>query len=135
MGYRECSKLRLLVVYDILRRGEWVNSAAILRELAMKWDIEADRKTIYADMDAIDRIVPVERRGGKTGGFRIQQKEGETMAEKPIKIDEREKHGCWVHGKGRTYKSKNSVRFSTDGITPESLNGPVIIVQKGKDKK
>jgi hypothetical protein len=48
-------------------------------------------------------------------------------------IDEREKKGCWVHGKTR-FKSKNTVRFSTDNLTPESLNGPVIIVQEGRKK-
>lgn len=53
---------------------------------------------------------------------------------KPIEIDEREKKGCWVHGKGRSYKTRNAVRFSTDHITPESLNGPVIIVQEGRKK-
>ena len=53
---------------------------------------------------------------------------------KPIEIDEREKKGCWVHGKGRSYKTRNAVRFSTDHITPESLNGPVIIVQEGRTK-
>lgn len=52
---------------------------------------------------------------------------------KVFEIDEREKKGCWVHGKNR-FKSKNTVRFSTDNLTPESLNGPVIIVQEGRKK-
>ena len=51
-----------------------------------------------------------------------------------LEIDEREKKGCWVHGKGSTFKSRKSVRFSTDKVTPESLNGPVIIVQEGRKK-
>ena len=51
-----------------------------------------------------------------------------------LEIDEREKKGCWVHGKSKTYKSRNTVRFSTDNLTPESLNGPVIIVQEGRKK-
>ena len=30
--------------------------------------------------------------------------------------------------------TRPSVRFSTDGCDPKSLNGPVIIVQKGRKK-
>lgn len=36
-------------------------------------------------------------------------------------------------GRGRVVE-RPLVRFSTDGIKPEDLNGPVIIVQQGKKK-
>lgn len=48
---------------------------------------------------------------------------------------ERQKSGRWVQGVEYSpyRRSKRNVRFSTDHIPAESLNGPVIVVQKGKN--
>jgi len=49
-------------------------------------------------------------------------------------------HGCVEDDYSETSGNRNYegrrplVRFATDGINPNDLNGPVIIVQKGRKK-
>jgi predicted DNA-binding transcriptional regulator YafY len=71
MPKRETDKIRLLAVERIVARGKKVTSAQILRELEVRYDILADRKTIYADLQAIDRFMPLEVTSGPRGGFKM----------------------------------------------------------------
>lgn len=70
MPKRETDKIRLLAVERIIPRGQRVTSAQIMDELERKYDIQVDRKTIYADIQAIDRFMPVEAIVGPHGGFK-----------------------------------------------------------------
>lgn len=72
----ENDKIRLLAVACILNRGRKVTATQILHELDLRYDIKADRKTIYSDVQAIDRFMPIEATPGRFGGYkRIDWKE------------------------------------------------------------
>ena len=71
MAKHENDKIRVLAVERIIARGRKVTSAQILRELELKYDIKADRKTIYSDIQAIDRFMPSEVSCGANGGFKV----------------------------------------------------------------
>ena len=71
MGRHESDKIRVLAVEHIIARGGRVTSTQILRELEVRYDIKADKKTIYSDIQAIDRFMPVEVTRGCHGGFKI----------------------------------------------------------------
>lgn len=67
----ENSKIRLLAVNMFLSTGERLTSSKIQEKLLCRFGITADRKTIYDDIYAINRIIPIESLPGKNGGFRI----------------------------------------------------------------
>lgn len=67
----ENTKIRLLAVERMILRGKRITCPQIIRELDLKYDIQADRKTIYSDISAINRFVPIESIGGKYGGFQM----------------------------------------------------------------
>lgn len=69
MGRTDSMKLRLLAVERMILRGKRITCKQILRELDLKYDIQADRKTIASDIRAIDRFIPIENQGGKGGGY------------------------------------------------------------------
>ena len=62
-------KIRLVAITLMILRGKKINSTNILHELDLKYDIQADRKTIYSDIAAIDRLIPIESTTGKGGGY------------------------------------------------------------------
>ena len=70
MAKRETDKIRLLAVERIIARGERVSTTQILRELEVRYDILADRKTIYTDLQAIDRFMPLDVTAGAHGGYK-----------------------------------------------------------------
>lgn len=70
-GKTEHTKIRLLAVERIILRGERITTQQILRELDLKYDIQADRKTVASDIRAIDRFVPIDSKGGHHGGYQI----------------------------------------------------------------
>ena len=70
-GKTDSIKIRILAIERMILRGERITSTQILNELDLKYDIQVDRKTIYSDMCAIDRFVPIESKGGKYGGFKM----------------------------------------------------------------
>lgn len=70
-GKTDSTKIRLLAVERMILRGERITTQQILRELDLKYDIQADRKTIYSDIIAINRFVPIESIGGQHGGFQM----------------------------------------------------------------
>ena len=69
---RNCdTKIRVIAVYRIIMRGKPVTAKEIARELEDKFGITCDRKTIYSDIVAIDRFVPVRVASGKGGGYSL----------------------------------------------------------------
>lgn len=71
------TKIRVIAVYRIIMRGKPVTAKEIARELEDKFGITCDRKTIYSDIVAIDRFVPVLVSSGKGGGYRLWDVLGE----------------------------------------------------------
>lgn len=71
MAKHEDAKIRLLAVENILRRGDRVTASQILRELDLRFGIQANRKTIYSDVYAINRFLPVDAIPGRGGGYQI----------------------------------------------------------------
>ena len=65
----EQSKFRVLAIAKMLSEGRRLTSSEILRRLEAQYDIVADRKTIYSDVYAIDRIMPIDVLPGKNGGY------------------------------------------------------------------
>ena len=66
---REDSKARLVAVTLMILRGKKMTAGDIMRELDLRHDIQVDRKTIYSDIAAIDKLIPVEVTSGKHGGY------------------------------------------------------------------
>ena len=69
MSKSDTSKIRVLAVYNMILRGRRITARQILRELDLYFDIQADRKTIYNDLWAIDRFCPIDIKTGRDGGF------------------------------------------------------------------
>lgn len=69
--------------------------------------------------------------GKRTAWLRSPQ--GRLAGSGVIEDDYSENSGCkpWVK---KNFSKDVGVRFVNDKVPPESLNGPVIIVQKGKKK-
>lgn len=67
---KEQCKIRVLAVAKMLNGGQLMTSNDILRRLELQYDIKAERKTIYDDIVAINRFVPIEVTGGRGGGYR-----------------------------------------------------------------
>ena len=71
------TKLRVLAVYMIIMRNQKVTTRRILAELERKYGITVDRKTIYTDISALDRLVPIKIEAGRNGGYSIHDVYGE----------------------------------------------------------
>ena len=71
MVKKDDMKIRLLAIERILKVGQFITCAEIIDALECRYGITADRKTIYKDIQAISRIVPVERLSGKNGGYKL----------------------------------------------------------------
>lgn len=69
MAKHDHDKIRLLAVAKILNEGRRVKVGDILRRLELQYDIQADRKTIYSDVYAINRFIPIDAIPGKNGGY------------------------------------------------------------------
>ena len=68
MAKRDDSKIRLIAVYRMMENGEKLTSTQIINRLKSQFDIEADRRTIYSDLMAIDRFTPLLVESGCNGG-------------------------------------------------------------------
>lgn len=66
---RDDAKVRLLLIERMLRYDQVISATSILKKLKL-YGILADRKTVYDDIYAINRVMPVEVISGKNGGFR-----------------------------------------------------------------
>ena len=71
MAKREDSKIRLLAVERMLRTDRYISATEIAERLEKRYDIRVDRKAIYSDLYAIDRIIPLEFKTGRNSGARI----------------------------------------------------------------
>ena len=69
MSKADTNKLRVLAVYNMILRGRRITAGLIQRELDLRYDIQADRKTIYNDIWAIDQITPIDIKTGPKGGY------------------------------------------------------------------
>lgn len=83
-------KLKLLRLYDILMRqsdeDHPIPVPELIRELE-RWDIRAERKSIYDDLDALTELgVDVQSRKGRTPGWFIGQRDFE-LAELKLLVD------------------------------------------------
>ena len=63
------SKIRVLAIERIMSDGCMHNEKEIRRILQLQYGIYADRKTIYSDICAIDRFMPIRSKTGANGGF------------------------------------------------------------------
>lgn len=66
---KEWSKVRCLAISRILNYKQPLSAKNIIKKLQRQYGISAERKTIYNDIAAINRIVPVEVVYGSKGGF------------------------------------------------------------------
>ena len=64
------TKTRVLAVAKMLNEGRRITSKDIIRRLDLQYDIQVDRKTIYSDILAIDRFIPIDTRPGRCGGYK-----------------------------------------------------------------
>jgi predicted DNA-binding transcriptional regulator YafY len=71
MPRTDTSKIRLLAVEQMVRRGKQITVSQIQQELELKYGIKAENKTIRSDLQAIDRFVPLEIKQGYGGGYRM----------------------------------------------------------------
>lgn len=74
---RENGKVRIILVYRMLQMGKRMTSAQIIEELQRRHGILVDRKTIYNDIAAIDRVTPIKVRSGRGGGYSLWDVVGE----------------------------------------------------------
>ena len=65
------TKIRVIAVYRIIARGKPTTAKEIACELEDKFGITCDRKTIYSDIAAIDRFIPVKVVPGRNGGYSL----------------------------------------------------------------
>ena len=75
---KEQGKIRVLAIERILNDGQKQTEKDILRILYLRYGIYADRKTIYEDICAIDRFMPIRHIHGRKGGFIKHNVLGET---------------------------------------------------------
>lgn len=59
MANKDTNKVRLIVEFLMLQNNETVTTQEMIDRLDRRWEIDVDRKTIYADIAEIDRVVPV----------------------------------------------------------------------------
>lgn len=70
-NYDRDTKVRIIAVYRAIMRGRPITAGEIKRELQDKFGISCDRKTIYSDIAAIDRFVPIRVTTGRGGGYSL----------------------------------------------------------------
>ena len=69
---KESTKIRIIAIYRMLEnRKTFISASQILQKLQDQYGISADRKTIYSDIAAIDRFIPIEIRTARGGGYRL----------------------------------------------------------------
>ena len=67
---REQSKIRVLAIERMLNEGRKVTAREIQQRLDRQHDIQVSCLTIYRDICAIDRFMPIEVTHGYGGGFK-----------------------------------------------------------------
>lgn len=59
MANKDTNKERLIVEFLMLQNNTTITTREMIDRLSLRYDIDVDRRTIYADMAAIGRVVPV----------------------------------------------------------------------------
>lgn len=63
------TKIRILAIERMLNSGRKLKCEEIQQVLEQKYEIYADRKTIFSDIAAINMFTPIESTRGNGGGF------------------------------------------------------------------
>ena len=69
------ARIRILAIERMLRTDRYIRAPEIIRRLDLQHNIQCNRKTVYNDLYAIDRFIPLEIKPGNKGGFRILKKD------------------------------------------------------------
>lgn len=67
---KDDSKIKTIAIYRMLESGRKMSAKEIMDTLEKHYGIVADRKTIYSDVQAVDKFFPIEYTSGRNGGFR-----------------------------------------------------------------
>lgn len=63
------ARIRVLAIERMLASGRKMRAKEIQQELERKYEIRADRRTIYDDIYVLNQFVPIESTRGPGGGF------------------------------------------------------------------
>lgn len=66
---KESGKIRVITIYRELLNKKKVTTRQIISLLERRYGVTYDRKTIYDDIAAINRVVPIRTIHGKNGGY------------------------------------------------------------------
>ena len=66
---KESGKIRVITIYRELLNKKKVSTRQIISLLERRYGVTYDRKTIYDDISAINRVVPIRTIKGKHGGY------------------------------------------------------------------
>ena len=69
MAKTTTTKIRILAIERILASGRKLKREEIQQELEQKYEIRADKKTIYDDIAILNLFVPIESTTGPGGGY------------------------------------------------------------------
>ena len=67
---KEQCKIRVLAIERMLDEGRKITAKEIQRRLCLQYDIQVSLKTIYDDISAIDRFIPMEVTTGFGGCYK-----------------------------------------------------------------
>lgn len=70
-GDKSQTKIRVLAVAKMLKEGRRITATEIVQRLDKEYDITTDRKTVYADIRAIDMFMPIDMVTGRNGGYKV----------------------------------------------------------------
>lgn len=66
---KETTKIRIIAIYRMVCNSKKITASEIMRRLEDYYGVTVDRKTIYSDMAAINRFIPLEIIEGRNGGY------------------------------------------------------------------
>jgi len=66
---KESGKIRVITIYRELMNKKKLTTKQIIRLLERRYGVTYDRKTIYDDIAAINRVVPIKTIRGRYGGY------------------------------------------------------------------
>ena len=67
---KEQAKIRVLAIERMVNEGHKITAADIRSRLWMQYDMRVNMATIYSDLRAIDRFIPLEGNKGHGGGYK-----------------------------------------------------------------
>ena len=78
---KESGKIRVITIYRELLNKKKVSTRQIISLLERRYGVTYDRKTIYDDISAINRVVPIRTIPGRSGGYILLDVLGEAEDE------------------------------------------------------